>query len=194
MWTVVNSEQGAATFTVRRSLDGTLGDGTAASPAKLVDCDELRDYGADENYTFTLDGADGLLSRLVLPVGYRLEEAGEGVWRIVASADGSQYAWAEIVYPADSAREGPDRKTSRKGALPVAYSGDNWLGDAAKAATVVFTSPDGTVTTLDLSGTGARTFAFDALGNWTVALTMADGTTKTATVTIQNTGFMLIMR
>ena len=184
VWTVENSAQGTAIFTVRRSLDGTLGDGTAASPAKLVDGDELRDYGAGENYTFTLDGVDGLLSRLVLPAGCRLEEAGDGVWKIVASADGSQYSWAEIAYSADSVQEGPDRKTSKKDALPVAYTGDNWLGDAAKAATVVFTSPSGAATTLNLTGTGAQSFTFDSPGKWTVTLTMADGTTRTAVISV----------
>ena len=193
VWTVENSVQGVSTFTVRRSLDGTLGDGTAASPAKLVDGDELRDYGADENYMFTLDGVDGLLSRLVLPAGCGLEEAGEGVWKIVVSADGSQYSWAEIVYPADSMHGGPDRKTIKKDALPVAYSGDNWIGDAAKAATVVFTSPNGTVTTLNLAGTGAQSFTFDSPGKWTVALTMADGTTHTAVISVSG-GLTVVIR
>jgi len=194
VWTVENSGQGAATFTVRRSLDGTLGDGTAASPAKLVDGDELRDYGAYENYVFTLDdAADGLLSRLVLPAGYRLEEAGDGVWRLVSSADGSQYAWAEIVYPADSAQEGPDRRTSKKDTLPVAYSSDGWIGDAAKAATVVFTSPSGAATTLNLTGTGAQSFTFDSPGKWTVALTMADGTTRTAVISVSG-GLTVIIK
>ena len=193
VWTVENSVQGVSTFTVRRSLDGTLGDGTAASPAKLVDGDELRDYGADENYMFTLDGVDGLLSRLILPAGCGLEEEGEGVWKIVVSADGSQYSWAEIVYPADSMHEGPDRKTIKKDALPVAYSGDNWIGDAAKAATVVFTSPNGTVTTLNLAGTGAQSFTFDSPGKWTVALTMADGTTHTAVISVSG-GLTVVIR
>ena len=193
VWTVENSTQGVATFTVRRSLDGTLGDGTAASPAKLVDGDELRDYGADENYTFTLDGVDGLLSRLVLPAVCSLEEAGEGVWKIVASADGSQYSWAGIAYSADSVQEGPDRKTNKKDALPVSYSGDNWIGDAAKAATVVFTSPNGTVTTLNLTGTGAQSFTFDSPGKWTVTLTMADGTTHTAVISVSG-GLTVIIR
>ena len=193
VWTVENSTQGVATFTVRRSLDGTLGDGTAASPAKLVDGGELLDYGADGNYTFTLDGVDGLLSRLVLPAACSLEEAGEGVWRIVASADGIQYSWAEIAYSADSVQEGPDRKTSKKDALPVSYSGDNWIGDAAKAATVVFTSPNGTVTTLNLTGTGAQSFTFDSPGEWTVTLTMADGTTRTAVISVSG-GLMVFVR
>ena len=135
---------------------------------------------------------DGLLSRLVLPEGKRLEEAGDGVWKIVASADGSQYSWAEIAYPADSMRSGPDRKTNSKNALPVAYSGDNWLGDAAKAATVVFTSPGGKVTTLNLTGTGAQAFTFDSVGNWTVTLTMADGTTRTAVISVSG-GLTIVM-
>ena len=193
-WTVENSAQGTATFTVRRSLDGTLGDGTAASPAKLVDGDELRDYGADGNYVFTLDSVDGLLGALKLPNGCRLEEAGDGVWKIVASADGSQYTWAEIAYVADSAQEGSDRKTSKKDALPVAYSGDNWVGEASKAATVVFTSPDGTVTTLNLAGTGAQTFPFDSPGKWTVTLMMADGTTRTAVISVMNAGLVIVLK
>lgn len=185
VWTVENSAQGVATLTVRRSLDGTLGDGTAASPAKLVDGDELRDYGAGDNYTFTLDGVVGLLSRLVLPAGCGLDEVDDGVWKVVTSADGNQYSWAEIVYSADSVQDGPNRRTSREAAMPVSYSGDNWIGDAAKAVTVVFTSPSGTATTLNLMGTGTQTFTFNSSGKWTVTLTMADGMTRTAVISVR---------
>ena len=194
-WTLTRTGQGmlhdVAEITVRHSLDGTLGDGTEASPARLVDGDELRDYGAGENYVFTLENVDGLLSRLALPSGFRLEEAGDGVWKLVVSTDGSQYSWAEIAYPVDSEQAGPDRKTICKGSLPVAYSGDDWLGDAAKAATVVFTSPNGAVTTLNLTGTGAQSFKFDSSGKWTVTLTMADGSTRTAVISVRG-GFMII--
>ncbi len=197
MWTVTNSKQGSATFTVRRSLDGTLGDGTAASPAKLVDGDELRDYGADENYTFTLDGVDGLLARLVLPAGCRMEEAGEGVWKIVASADGRQYAWAEIVYTADSTQPGPDRKLTKREVPPVAYSGDDWKGDLTKASTITFTPPEGSgleATTWNKTGTGAQSFTFNAKGVWTITLTFADNTTRTAQINIQTAGFVLVVK
>lgn len=201
VWTVANTAQGTATFTVRRSLDGTLGDGTAASPAKLVDGDELQDYGAGENYTFTLDGADGLLARLVVPPRFRLEGVGEGVWRIVASADGSQYACAEIAYPADSAQEGPDRETGKRDALPVAYSGNGWAvvatGAALPTATITFMPPEGSgleATTWNRTGNGAEAFTFNANGDWTVTLAFADGTTKTATITIKIAGFILIVR
>ena len=37
VWTLANSAQGSATFTVRHSIFGTLGEGTSASPAKIVD-------------------------------------------------------------------------------------------------------------------------------------------------------------
>ena len=36
LWTLSNSRQGSASFTVRHSLFGTLGNGTTASPARLV--------------------------------------------------------------------------------------------------------------------------------------------------------------
>lgn len=189
-WTLARTGQGmshdSAKITVRHSLDGTLGDGTVASPAKLVDGDELIDYGAGENYVFTLDSVDGLLSRLVLPTGYCLKDAGDGVWKLVASVDGSQYSCANVVYRANSAQEGPDRTTTRSDALPVAYSGDNWIGDAAKAAKVVFTSPSGTETTFNLTGTGAQSFNFNSPGTWTVKLTMADGTIYTANIDVSN--------
>lgn len=92
----------------------------------------------------------------------------------------------------DSGQPGPDRKTRLADMLPVAYSGDNWLGDAAKAATVVFTSPSGTATTLNLTGTGTQSFTFDAPGKWTVTLTMADGTTRMAVISV-NGGLTIII-
>ena len=201
VWTLERSGQGmshdASEITVRRSLYGTLGNGTAASPAKLVDGDELRDYGADENYVFALDGAEGLLSRLVIPSGCRMEEAGDGVWRLVSSADGSQYAWAEIVYPADAAQEGPNRKLKKREAPPVAYSGDDWAGDLSKAATVTFTPPEGSgleATTWNRTGEGAESFTFNAKGVWMVTLTFADSTTRTALIDMQTSGLLIVVR
>lgn len=197
VWTVENSAQGKAVFTVRRSLDGTLGDGTAASPAKLADGDELIDCGAGAGYTFTLDGADGLLSRLAVPPGFRIEEADGGAWRLAASADGSQYAWEETAYRADSAQEGPNRKLKKREAPPVAYSGDDWAGDLSKAATVTFTPPEGSgleATTWNRTGEGAESFTFNAKGVWMVTLTFADSTTRTALIDIQTSGLFIVVR
>ncbi len=195
VWTARSSRSGTATFTVRHSLDDTLGAGTAASPAILVDGDELVDYNAGNGYVFETDAWDGLLAALTLPSGFRLEEAGNGAWRIVSSPDGCEYAWSGAsVYPVDSRLPGPDRVTKRRDALPVAYTGDNWVGDASKAATLTFVSPEGETTTLNLAGTGAQPFTLNKSGDWTVRLAMADGSTRDATLTVIGEAFILTVR
>ncbi len=193
VWTVANSKQGSVAITVRRSLDGTLGDGTASSPAKLVDGGELLDYGASEGYVFMLEDVDGLSASLNLPAGCCMDYVEERVWRLTAPADGRLYGSNEVVYMADAARPGPNRKTSRRGALPVAYSGDNWTGDSAKAATLTFVSPDGDVTELARSGTGVERFSFGKSGDWTVRLEMENGAALEAVLTMSE-GFALVVR
>ena len=195
VWTVENSVQGTAKFTVRHSLCGTQGAGTTGSPAKLVDGDELIDLGAGEGYVFTLEPVDGLLAALEIPSGFRLDRASDTAWRIVTSADGCLYVSANAVYPADSVADGPDRTTKKKEALPVAYSGDDWGGDSTKSASLTFTSPDGTETEVDLAGTGVTPFNFNKIGDWTVLLEMTDGTTRTATIKVDpNGGFCLVFQ
>ena len=192
VWTVENSVQGTATFTVRHSLCGTQGVGTDASPAKLVDGDELIDLGAGDGYVFRLEPVDGLLGELKIPSGFRLDMADGGKWRILTSTDGCLYVGTDTVYPADSKATGPDRATTKKTALPVAYSGDDWVREMSKTATLTITSPDGTETIVERTGTGAEPFKFGKLGEWTVQLAMADGTTRTAIVTINpDAGFVL---
>ena len=193
VWIIQNSKQGASTITVRRSLDGTLGEGTAASPARLVDGDELCDYGASANYTFVLDDVEGLLGSLRLPLGYCMEAAGDGMWRLIASEGGCLYKSATISYVADSKQEGPYRRTNRRDALPVAYSGDNWTGDATAAATLTFTSPDGISTVLERTGTGTVPFTFNRPGTWMVRLEMASGTTLDAELSVIG-GLTLVVR
>lgn len=194
LWTLGNSGQGTASFTVRHSLCGTQGAGTAESPAKLVDGDELVDCGAGDGYVFILEGGASLLDALRLPSGFRLEKADGDTWRIVTSADGCIYTWAEIEYPADSEREGPDRKTDKASVLPVAYSGDDWVGDMSKAATLRFISPRNQTNTVVRTGTGAMSFAFTQHGRWTVLLEMENGTTFEATINITGAGFTLIVK
>ena len=96
-------------------------------------------------------------------------------------------------YAVDSVQPGPDRKVKISDVPPVAYSGDDWVGDVAAAATVVFTSPGGTETELDLTGTGVHSFPLNSSGRWMVALTMADGTTRTAVINVKD-GFIIIFR
>lgn len=199
VWTLANSRQGTSQFTVRRSLDGTLGDGTAASPARLVDGDELADLvsagTAGSGYVFVLDGADSLLAALVVPSGYCLEEGENGVWRIIASANGSRYAGRfASSFPLDGKQPGPDRRVIRSEVLPVAYSGDNWIGVPSKTASVTFVPPDGDSTTLSLHGTGAVEFSFRKVGRWTVRLVMDDGSVHEALLDIEAECTIFIVR
>lgn len=96
----------------------------------------------------------------------------------------------------DTVLPGPDRTAKTKGAPPVAYSGDDWVGDLSKAATLTFTSPSGVVSTpaLDPSGEGALEFRFDEIGTWTVALGFADGTSRSAEINVTATGLTIIFR
>lgn len=88
----------------------------------------------------------------------------------------------------DTRQEGPDRKVKTgETLLPIAYSGDGWLGGATSSSTLTFTPPPGkgAATVFDaLSGTGVQPFTFKKAGKWTVALDMADGTTRTAIINI----------
>ena len=153
----------------------------------------------------TLSGGAGATSAPLPSRGgvWTLANPAQGVARVgipwTVFNDGGTYGAnaSAAGFVADMAQTGPDRKLTRRETPPVAYSGDDWAGDLSKAATLTFTPPDGgeaQTPTLDPTGTGVKSFTFDKVGDWTVTLTFADGTTKTATVTIQKTGFMLIVR
>ena len=118
LWTFSNPRQkGTVSFVVRHSIYGTLGEGTLASPAKLVDADELVDLEeagtAGDGYCFTLPNGDSLLSALSVPSGFALAEAADGIWRMDASAQGCRYTSAAVAYPIDSKQSGPNRRTNK---------------------------------------------------------------------------------
>lgn len=194
LWTLESPSHGTAAFTVRRSIDGSSGAGTTASPAVLSDGDELVDGSAGAGYTFRLGGADGLFAALRIPDGFRLEPAGEGLWRLAVSSDGSRYASAAAAYPADTRLPGPDRTTTRSEALPVAYSGDGWVLDASRASKLTFVAPNGSETDFDLSGDGAMAFQFNTPGEWTVRLERADGTVDASSITVAADVFVMVIR
>lgn len=129
LWTIANDVEGSAVFSVRHSLFGTQGAGTAASPFRLVDGDELADLveagSAGDGSIFTLaDGGGSLFAALAIPAGFRIEEADGDAWRIVTSANGLQYLAAGVPYPFDSQQPGPNRRIGQSKTLPVSYSGD----------------------------------------------------------------------
>lgn len=195
LWTFANPRQkGEASFIVRHSIYGTLGEGTLASPAKLVDADELVDLEeagtAGDGYHFTLLGGDSLLSALSVPSGFAIAEVADGLWRMDASAEGCRYTSAAVAYPIDSKQTGPNRRTNTREALPIAYSGDNWHWNASQSATLTITPPEGDTATFPRTGTGVEPFVFDKLGRWGVRLTMENGTVLDSFVDIFG-GFIL---
>ena len=207
VWTLKRTAQGGvvetATVTVRHSLYGTQGAGTAANPATLVDADELADLvsagTAGNGYVFMLDGAaDGLRSRLSLPAGYFMEPASDGAWRIATSTDGCVAKWSAADYAYNGISTGPGRKVKlhRDVTPPVAYSGDNWHWDVSAGSTLTVESPSGVTTPYELAGTGQETrIAMTEKGVWTLTLVSCGGTkTETATVEVMAGGLLLIVK
>ncbi len=163
--------------------DGTtatvVADAAAAGGATLA----VGAGGLSSDGLWRLDNSNGSVAF----VGVAWETFG-AAWR--QAGDGRSMAL-------DTLAEGPDRKLKKSEVPLVAYSGDDWAGDLSKAATITFTPPEGAgleATTWNKTGKGAREFTFNAKGDWTVTLAFADGTTKTATITIESAGFMLIVR
>ena len=197
LWTATNSKQGSATFVMRYSTYGMQGAGTAADPAKLVDGDDLVDLAdagiAGDGYVFALIGRDTLLAELVLPAGFRLEEVGDGAWRIVSSSDGCEYIWGSLSYVADTKQPGPNRTLHMKDVMAVAYSGDDWRRALETASTLTLTSPSGVVTEHNLTGTDALTVCFNEVGTWHVTLA-AGGDTLESLVDVKSNGMFLIVR
>ena len=85
----------------------------------------------------------------------------------------------------DTVGQGPDRAAKAGQTPPVAYSGDDWRGNASAASTLTFTPPMGAATTQNLSGTGATAFQFRQPGAWTVQLAMASGSPLSAIINIE---------
>ena len=138
-----------------------------------------------------------------------------GVWTLVNSVEGVARVgvpWTVFddggdflktsgaaVWFVDTMQDGPNRQLKKTEVPPVAYSGDDWAGDLLKAATVTFTPPnDSGLEPAQWNkanpGTGAAAFTFNAVGEWTIMLTFADGTMRTAIITIENIGFTLVVR
>ena len=195
LWMLRNSRQGTVEVTVRHSIYGTQGAGTAESPASIVDAGELADLHsagtAGDGYVFTLAGAGSLFATLVRPEGFRLEELEGGLWRMVASDDGSVYRWAgSVAYRLDTVLPGPNRITKKNG-MPISYTGDNWVGDRRAGSVLTLTSPSGDAAVHALSGTGAQPVVFGEGGDWLVTLDFG-GRTLSASIFVQSTMAIII--
>lgn len=194
---VMAETETAAAFDVWTSADATY----AAMSADELSTMQVS-YFADETVSAT--AWDGSMKMLVEfadssgSVAFSPERG--GVWTLVNSAQGTArigVPWSVFqdggdlaqsvdspAFGVNSMQEGPNRKTRREDVLPVAYSGDDWCGDASKASSLTVLSPDATETAMSFSGTGTESFGFDKLGRWKFSLQMADESVKEASVLV----------
>ena len=194
---VMAETETAAAFDVWTSSDATY----AATTADELSALQVS-YFAEETVTATAwDGATTMLVDVADSSGSVAFPADKGgVWTLVNSAQGTArigVPWSVFqdggdlaqsgdssAFGVDSVQEGPNRKTRRADALPVAYSGDNWGGDASKTASLTVLSPDAEETTRSFAGTGTESFGFDKLGRWKFSLQMEDGSVKESSVLV----------
>ena len=149
-----------------------------------------------------MDGTAYTLAEDAASTGSDALPAKGGIWTLVNSEEGLAHVavpWSVYqgggvslasgavsgVFAADTVQDGPNRRLKDRQTPPVAYSGDDWAGDATAIPTLTVAPPTnkGAATVFDgLSGTGVQPFAFDKTGKWTVTLAMEDGTTRTAVI------------
>ena len=186
LWTLSNSEQGTVSFTVRHSIFGTLGAGTAASPAKIVDTLELMDLAAagilGDGFVYTLRGAAELSP--LIPPAYGTMSAGGDQWQLVAGGNDNAFASENTVdYSLETEQNGPDREINERFGYVIAYSGDNWRGDPSATSTLLQTNPKGVTTSQSLTGTGITPFTPPTRGDYTLTL-IAGETTLNAVISV----------
>ena len=197
---VLAEAETAVTFDMYAADGNTYTVGSSAEIALLPD---ITRRPGETVTVIAPDGTETILAGTTLAL-----DAG-GIWTLVNSVQGTArigVAWSVFndggtlatstpaVYRINTREEGPDRSKLRpEDALPVAYSGDNWVGNPAKASTLAFIAPNGAETSLDLTGTGAQQFGFGMVGDWTVRLVMADNSVHTAIISIMG-GMTFIFR
>lgn len=132
-----------------------------------------------------------------------------GVWTLVNSSEGTAkigIPWfvygdtgslatsGQSSYCVDSRLSGPNRKTIRREALPVAYSDAAWVEDVNSTVSLSFTSPSLAVTERSFDEAVAEPFDFHEVGVWNVQLKMDGSTVATAEIEIKTSGLQLILR
>lgn len=198
-WKFSNSYDGDAVFLVRYTLFGTEGEGTAASPLKLVDREELSELvGAGtfgDGCVFELMGEYNTFDQLERPNGYAILVRSDGNYELDESASGKVYSSLPASFGIESRRPGPNRVLGRlQEALPIAYSsGDGWLRSASASSTVTVRSPSGASSSSPFVGTGAMDFTPDEKGVYTVTLVYGSKS-MVADIAFTGGGFLLFVR
>ena len=93
----------------------------------------------------------------------------------------------------DTVGKGPDRRIRSWKVLPIAYSGDLWLGDAGAESVLTMVAPSGKASEVPLTGTGCHPFSTKEYGQWHLELDNGV-TTLSSDVTLLSTAFCVSIR
>lgn len=199
LWVLSNSVSGEATFTVRDALFGDIGTGTVEDPFRISDAgvfaEQLEIASVTNGLAFRLTGGDGLLASLAVPPGYALVGIGEATYQLAADADGLLFRGNPTEFAVDSAEPGPNRTFDPQtdSPMPIAYSGDGWLGSSSKSSTLTVVNPKGAESVLRQTGWGVTPVQMRKGGIWTVTLASATGT-ETAEIDVVPSGLCIFVR
>lgn len=199
LWTLSNSGSGEATFSVRDALFGDIGSGTLEDPFRISDPDVFKEQleiaSVTNGLVFRLTGGEGVLDALTLPAGYAFVGVGEATYRLTADATGLLFRCNPAVFAMDSVEPGPNRSIDANDdfQMPVAYSGDGWLGSPTLPSTLTVVTPRGAESVLRLNGWGVTPVLMRKGGTWTVTLASTSGT-ETAEIGVNPSGMMFLVR
>ena len=183
IWTLSNSNEGQTTFAVRYTA-AEQGAGTAASPWKFVDNDELGELAVTDGFTFVAEGPMASVGSMARPTGFAFRELGSGVFQTVTATGGAAYITADSSFVLDTDEAGPDRKGRKRDPWPeIAYTGDGWLFAPSATSTLTVAPPSGTAASEEHTGTGTVAFAPRMTGMWTVSLEY-NATSLTASINV----------
>jgi hypothetical protein len=162
----------------------------------LVDEEALVDLissGAAGEVVFNASAVEGLIDSLIVPYGYRVESAGEGLFRIVESQGGLANI-SSAPYSLDTEQSGPNRKVICGKQVTASYSVDAVKTSAG--ATMKLVSPDGIEFSYPAEGnaeTDGEVLKLDTIGDWTLSLIRGDNT-WTSILSVGQGGFLLKVR
>lgn len=191
----VNFTRGAATALIPPNLVASISPATTsqATPGAVVLTGSATGGTGAQTWAWSAkyaDGssADGALSALVgSPVTLTTTTPGQSV-RVVATATdaagqtSAASAMVAVEQPAAPTLSGPARQTQTYvGAASVTFTGASGYGALSYSATL--SKPSGSAATLSGSGLGPYTFTTDAIGAYTVTLTLTDALGRTAAAT-----------
>ena len=183
IWTLSNSNEGQTTFAVRYTA-AEQGAGTAASPWKFVDNDELGGLAVTDGFTFVAEGPMASVGSMARPTGFAFRELGDGVFQTITATGGATYITANSSFVLDTDETGPNRVGRKGDTWPeIAYTGDGWLFAPSVTSTLTVAPPSGAAAAEAHTGTGTVAFAPRMPGVWTVSLEY-DSTSLLASITV----------